>query len=451
MTDSQFLADTILAAALLAIALAMAVRLLWHPSQAVRADGSLRRLAALAVLALLFGGLANLSALLLPDGMSGYLKAGAAAATLVLAALLWLRTLGRPGADRTMAPDAAAQLFTQADLDAVRAELSGELDVQRQEIVEAERRFEIALRNSPISVFTQDLDLKFSWIHNPPAGIGPDVIGKADAEVFPAATAAQMLTAKQLAMKTGQPQELELQFDRDGRSISLYVLIEPLKDKEGTLSGTIGVAVDISQRKAQELQLRLLLRELTHRSKNLLAVVNAIARQTAARTRSIDDFLEAFNSRLVAIGCAHDVLIADDWKGASLRTLVEAQLSNHAWDRADRIEVEGGDVMLKPEAVQNVGLALHELFTNAQRWGALSTDEGKVDVHWSAPDGKGVTLVWEESGGPNVLRPEYVGFGRLMIESVVEKALDGSVDLTFDPHGVRCEILIPSAQLTPAT
>ena len=209
------------------------------------------------------------------------------------------------------------------------------------------------------------------------------------------------------------------------------------------------VVKQVSERKADEDQLRLVLRELTHRSKNLLTVIHAIARQTASRTRSVDDFLDGFGARLLAIGNAHDLLIADNWQGASLRMLVEQQLDVHAESFDRRIAIDGEDVMLKPEAVHNLGLALHELTTNAEKYGALSDAAGGISIDWNfCEDADELKLVWQERGGPAVSPPKRSGFGRAMIENVVGKALDGDVKLSFPAEGVRCEIVIPAAQIT---
>ena len=204
-----------------------------------------------------------------------------------------------------------------------------------------------------------------------------------------------------------------------------------------------------SDRAASEQQLRLLLRELTHRSKNLLAVIQAIARQTARRTATVDEFLDNFGARLHAIGMSHDLLVADDWHGASLRMLVEQQLEAHIHGSDRRIAIEGEDVVLKPEAVHNLGLALHELAANAEKYGSLSDPNGTISVHWDVcEDEQALTLIWEERGGPDVQEPSRSGFGRAMLESVVGKALAGEVALSFPIEGVRCEIVIPAAHVT---
>jgi len=219
--------------------------------------------------------------------------------------------------------------------------------------------------------------------------------------------------------------------------------LEELTDSRQQLEGRV------SERQANEDQLRLLLRELTHRSKNLLTVIHAIARQTASRTRSVDDFLDRFGARLYAIGSSHDLLVADNWHGASLRMLVEQQLEAHADSFGARIVIDGEDVMLKPEAVHNLGLALHELTANAEKYGSLSGAQGEIRIQWEfCEEPAKLKLVWQERGGPAVSPPERSGFGRAMIEDVVGKALEGDVKLSFPAGGVRCEMVIPAAQIT---
>jgi two-component sensor histidine kinase len=401
-------------------------------------------------------GLAHLAALVglwVPSGgVEGLLKAVAALLALTTAIVIWRlapQLLRLPSRDRLQA-EVAAHLRTFEELKASRHQLEERVDVRTKELAEAKQRFEIALRGSPISVFSQDKDLRFTWAHNPPAGLSLEGLkGKTDADVLPPEAAATIMAAKRKAMATGDSQQLETNFELFGRKRSFYLMIEPLRDDQDHILGTTSVAVDVSERKANEDQLRLLLRELTHRCKNLLAVIHAIARQTASRTRSVEDFLDRFSARLVAIGASHDLLIADDWHGASLRMLVEQQLGEHADRFGEQIAIEGEDVMLKPEAVQNLGLALHELATNAQKYGSLSEPDGQVSIRWQfCEEASKLRLTWQEKGGPPVAPPERSGFGRAMIETVVSRALEGDVNLTFPPKGVRCVIVIPSDQVT---
>jgi two-component sensor histidine kinase/PAS domain-containing protein len=385
-------------------------------------------------------------------GLEGLLKAAGALLALTAAVVIWKlvpQLLRLPSRDRLQA-EVAAHLRTFEELKEARHQLEDRVEARTKELAEAKQRFEIALRGSPISVFSQDKDMRYSWAHNAPTGLSPEFLkGKTDEEVLPPEAARVIMAAKRKAMETGESQELETNFELFGRRRSFYLLIESLRDEQDAVLGTTSVAVDLSERKANEDQLRLLLRELTHRCKNLLAVIHAIARQTASRTRSVEDFLDRFSARLVAIGASHDLLIADNWEGASLRMLVEQQLGEHADLFGEQIAIEGEDVMLKPEAVQNLGLALHELATNAQKYGSLSDPHGEVRIQWQfCEEASKLRLIWQERGGPPVTPPVRSGFGRAMIETVVGKALEGDVSLSFPPKGVRCVIVIPSAQVT---
>src|SRR6185312_9116745 len=162
------------------------------------------------------------------------------------------------------------------------------------------------------------------------------------------------------------------------------------------------------ERDERESHVRLIMRELSHRSKNLLAIVLAIARQTSRHTSSFSEFESRFNSRIQALADAHDLLVDQQWSGAYIDDLVRAQLAAFG---TEKIVLHGDRLMLRAEAVQNVALALHELATNASKHGALSTPTGKVDIEWkrqpaatagNAPD---LRFTWRESGGPPVTPP----------------------------------------------
>jgi len=441
-------ADTVIAASLFLIPAALLV-LYFRREERSPSD---QALLTVFIVFLAFAGVAHFAAALFGPmhGLVGVLKALSALTALMVAIVIWKLTpelLKRPSRDRLQA-EIAAHLRTLDELKDARRQLEERVEERTKELAEAKQRFEIALRGSPIMVFSQDQDMRFVWVHNPPAGVDPAfMLGKTDTEILPPEAAEPIMAAKRRAMETGEPQTIESNFEMFGRGRVFYLLMEALRDDDGNAIGTTSVAVEITERKEAENQLRMLLRELTHRSKNLLAVIQAIARQTASRTKTIDDFLDRFGARLVAIGCSQDLLVADNWQGASLRTLVEQQLNIYADRLGGQIVIDGEDVMLKPEAVQNLGLALHELATNAQKYGALSSDCGRVRIHWQFCDAAKLKLTWEEQGGPPVSAPERSGFGRAMIESVVGKALEGEVKLSFTAKGVHCVIVIPEAQV----
>jgi two-component sensor histidine kinase len=215
--------------------------------------------------------------------------------------------------------------------------------------------------------------------------------------------------------------------------------------------GVTCAAVDITERRRGEDHLRLLLRELTHRSKNLLAVIQAMARQTARHAGSVHAFLDQFGDRLQALATSHDLLIQESWHGVSLEELVRSQVGSHLDGTAPRVIIVGDGVLLKPEVAQSLGLALHELANNAEKFGALSVPDGRVSVAWRRvpqSDGEAVELLWAESGGPNVGPPARRGFGSLVIQGSLPRSLDAEVDLAFAAQGVRCRIVIPASRLS---
>ncbi|NJM35279.1 MAG: sensor histidine kinase [Rhodomicrobium sp.] len=195
------------------------------------------------------------------------------------------------------------------------------------------------------------------------------------------------------------------------------------------------------------------MREVTHRSKNLLAVLQGIVRQTARRTKDLDEFISSFSARLQSIAHSHDLLVNDNWSGTSLRALIERQIGIFSDLDTGRIRIDGADISITAVAVQNLGLAFHELATNALKYGSLSMPEGLVQVGWQidtaskreqeAASGGELRLIWQETGGPIVKQLGETGFGRVLLEQVVGRALDGIVTLDFAPSGVICTMRLP--------
>ena len=204
---------------------------------------------------------------------------------------------------------------------------------------------------------------------------------------------------------------------------------------------------DITERKRAQEHLEFLLRETSHRSKNLLTIIQAIAGQTARSASTIDQFKDRFTQRLHAIAVSQDVLVSENWAGANLRDLVQRQLSAFV-DPGPRLRLGGPDVFLTPSAAQNLGLAIHELATNAMKYGAWSLPTGKVSVAWVKQD-EGVDcqlqLSWHESEGPRVSPPANLGFGSTVIDDLVGKSLNGNVVTNFAPEGFSWELQFPCA------
>ncbi len=172
----------------------------------------------------------------------------------------------------------------------------------------------------------------------------------------------------------------------------------------------IGVNVDITERKKQEDNLRFIMGELSHRTKNLLTVVQAMASQTARYSGSFADFEERFLGRIRALSQSHDLLVSQNWSGAPLRDLIWRQLMPFVEDQA-RVQAEGPSIFLRAEAAQSLGIILHELATNASKYGALSVPEGKIMIRWDIAPAS-VRLSWREWDGPAVKSSIHPGFGR---------------------------------------
>jgi two-component sensor histidine kinase len=204
----------------------------------------------------------------------------------------------------------------------------------------------------------------------------------------------------------------------------------------------VGTARDVTERKQREAHVRFLMREIAHRSKNLLAVIQAMARQTAVTAGSAHDFEQIFSARLQALAASHDILMDEDWHGASIEELVRTQVGHYVDLIGTRIELAGPEMMLKPEAAQNLGLALHELATNAAKYGALSNEEGHVEIRWELAEGR-FKISWAEIGGPPVAPPAREGFGQKVVTRIVTLALEGKVDLRFEPSGLVWALDIP--------
>jgi two-component sensor histidine kinase len=216
------------------------------------------------------------------------------------------------------------------------------------------------------------------------------------------------------------------------------------RDAEGNPLVMMGVSIDISESKQSAEHTRLLLRELNHRVKNTLAMIQSVARQTVRQNPDPQDFIEAFSGRLRTISDAHVLLADRDWSGVQLYEVIASQLGPGFRTNPDRAEVHGEDVELPADHALGLGLILHELTTNAHRHGAWSGDEGTVSIDWEVkPMPRGLSLTWRESGGPAVSRPADYGMGARLIERSLAKVLDSEVKLDFDPEGVAAHIWLP--------
>lgn len=215
------------------------------------------------------------------------------------------------------------------------------------------------------------------------------------------------------------------------------------RDADGKPLLVFGVNFDVSEHKHSEERQRNLLRELNHRVKNTLATVQALASQTVRHSSEPSEFLPAFSGRLQALGAAHGLLSDLEWRGITLPDLIDKQVMPFVQPGDPRIELSGAEVLLSPDQALALGLILHELGSNATKYGALSVPDGGVDLSWSvdaSTERRRLTIIWREHDGPPVEPPTRRGFGTILIQRSLGKILSGKVSHEFRPEGVYAEL-----------
>lgn len=232
----------------------------------------------------------------------------------------------------------------------------------------------------------------------------------------------------------------------DGTRVPFIPFPTPLRDASGATIGAVNMLVDISARKAAEEEQQALIHELNHRVKNVLATVDAIASQTFRTTPDPETFMKKFQSRILALSKAHDLLTHRRWTGLDFRELLAAELAPYGLPGSDRIRIDGPEITLTPRVALALGMVVHELATNAAKYGPFSSEVGCVDVRWSvddAPEEPRFSLSWKEAGGPSVSAPFVRGFGSRVIERSITKDLGGEVQIDFDPTGLQYRSQFP--------
>jgi two-component sensor histidine kinase len=221
----------------------------------------------------------------------------------------------------------------------------------------------------------------------------------------------------------------------------------PLSDNSGACIGCILTLTEITDRKRTETQQTMLVAELNHRVKNILAIVQSVAWQTLSANQSPADFKQAFDGRLRALSLAHDILTQGRWGHVEFEQLVERSLAPYyGADRGPRAEWSGARLLLPPNMVVPLSMVLHELSTNAAKYGAFSAEHGRVRITWRTDDGK-VRFTWAETGGPPVASEIKAGFGSKLISRVVSYDLAGTADLDFAREGFHCSLTFPVPQV----
>jgi two-component sensor histidine kinase len=231
----------------------------------------------------------------------------------------------------------------------------------------------------------------------------------------------------------------------DGSEFPVDISLSPIEIEQRRV--VLVVVRDITERKRAEAQMQLLLREVNHRAKNILSVVQAMAQRTLAS--SAQEFVSRFNERIRGLSASNDLLVRNEWQNVPLAELVRSQLAHFADLLEGRIVVRGPDLRIKAAAAQVIGMALHELATNAGKYGALSTDAGHVEIVWRLDRAAGAgesrfTMEWGENGGPTVVAPTRHGFGWSVLCELTKVSLGADVTLEYPPTGVVWRLGCPA-------
>jgi PAS domain S-box-containing protein len=245
-----------------------------------------------------------------------------------------------------------------------------------------------------------------------------------------------------IALKENRPvRDVEAVAERpDGSRICFMPYPTPLRDERGRLIGAVNMLVDITNRKQVEERMMLLTYEVDHRSNNLLAVIQAMLRLTKAETAV--EFQAAFQGRLSALANVQRLFTVSRWTGASLKTIVAEELRPYASDDEGRVDIAGDDVHLPSALAQAIAVAVHELATNAAKYGSLSAPSGKIEIRWKKDGADHLLLSWSETDGPRIQEPTRKGFGVGAIDGVL-RTLGGKITRQWRPEGLLCELSFP--------
>jgi PAS domain S-box-containing protein len=228
---------------------------------------------------------------------------------------------------------------------------------------------------------------------------------------------------------------------KHGGLIDISLTLSPVRNAQGKVIGVSKIARDITEHKRSEAQIVNLAREAEHRTKNILSTVLATVRLSHSDTS--DGLKQLIEGRISALAKVHTLFVESRWAGAELHRLVTQELLAYSGERAARVRIDGPAVMLEPSTAQTTAISLHELATNAAKYGSLSAAGGHVEISWSLTDGR-LSLRWIESGGPTVTPPTRRGFGTRIMENMIGQ-LKGEVRFDWRDQGLTCEIVLPPA------
>lgn len=319
----------------------------------------------------------------------------------------------------------------------------------RRAVVESERLLRAIGESSGQLIFAKDRRHRLLYANSATLAVigqpAEAVLGKTDLEWHGGEEALAIMANDHDVMARGEVRRVEERFTGlDGAERVYEGTKAPMRDEAGNIVGVVGVSSDVTERHRAQRHLRLMVDELNHRVKNTLAIVQSIAHQTFRHLDLPAETRRAFEERLAALANAHSLLTRESWESAELADVAAEACAAYMGD-AGRVVIAGPSLRITPKAAVTIAMALHELCTNAAKYGALSVAEGRVRLSWTlvGRSGPRLNLRWEEQNGPPVVRPARRGFGSRMIEQALAAELQGEVRLAFLPGGLVCEIDAP--------
>lgn len=302
------------------------------------------------------------------------------------------------------------------------------------------------LRMQGICILHQGTDHRFDLAENlPPSWSQTDVIGRVEADILPAEIAATLAAAFDRARRTGEEQSVQFEIGTGLRR--RWFLAHLFADQAGVTT----VATDTTDERARDLAVASLLREVSHRSKNLLAIVQSVAMQTAHHTGNIKDFLDRFRGRLHALSSTQDLVTESNWRGTYLQSLITSQLARVGQSILANVRVTGENPRLGPNASLHIGLAIHELGANAVLHGAIGEGQpghvwidARIDNQRDQPPH--LVIEWQETGIDTAQIRHEPHFGTLVLERIVPLSVGGSADFRIEPDSVRYRLVVPADQ-----
>lgn len=315
-------------------------------------------------------------------------------------------------------------------------------DLARAELHRTAALLETIINVTPMLIYAKDRSGRIV-LSNPAtlATVGKpwaDIAGHAERDWHSELDEADQIAANdRQVMEGGESMQFQERFTSPSGARIFLSIKSPLRDEQGAVTGVVGVSTDITEREKRAEHVLFIMRELSHRSKNLLTVIQSIARQTIKNSDGVLDFEKNFLDRLVSLAKLHDLLIEEDWRGAALRSIIDTQISPFVAD--GRVQLDGPDIFLRPEVAQLFAMACHELVTNATKYGSLSNEAGQLRVMWGLGDNHGETTLfmqWQESGGPDVVPPKRRGFGSIVLQRMARRDPKTTIAYDFLPGGV---------------